>query len=275
MVDLNQLLSQGLSLEEGWFGGNVAVSSPWTSASGAGLHCCPHSEGGSLPTTRVCAASPASTASAAARAPCPRCMQCDTKFDFLTRKHHCRRCGKCFCDKCCSQKVALPRMCFVDPVRQCGPCALVSHKEAEFYDKQLRVLLGGATFLVTFGNSEKSETMVCRLSNNQRYLLLDGDSRHEIDFAHISTVQILTEGFPPGEKDIHTYTSLLGSQPASEGGNARATGMSLQYTVPGAEGVNQLKLTAGEDAHASRRQATAWLVAMHKAAKLLYESRDQ
>lgn len=79
--------------------------------------------------------------------------------------------------------------------------------------------------------------------------------------------------------------------------------MSLQYTVPGAEGVNQLKLTAGEDAHASRRQATAWLVAMHKvrqqawlgcptsprtrpgppcfflvtlqAAKLLYESRDQ
>ncbi|XP_019494782.1 PREDICTED: zinc finger FYVE domain-containing protein 21 isoform X5 [Hipposideros armiger] len=98
---------------------------------------------------------------------CPRCMQCDTKFDFLTRKHHCRRCGKCFCDKCCSQKVALPRMCFVDPVRQCGPCALVSHKESEFYDKQLRVLLGGATFLVTFGNSEKSETMVCRLSNNQ------------------------------------------------------------------------------------------------------------
>uniref|UniRef100_A0A9L0SAY3 Zinc finger FYVE-type containing 21 n=1 Tax=Equus caballus TaxID=9796 RepID=A0A9L0SAY3_HORSE len=100
---------------------------------------------------------------------CPRCMQCDTKFDFLTRKHHCRRCGRCFCDKCCSQKVPLRRMCFVDPVRQCAECALVSHKEAEFYDKQLKVLLSGATFLVTFGNSEKSETMVCRLSNNQRW----------------------------------------------------------------------------------------------------------
>ncbi|XP_036102200.1 zinc finger FYVE domain-containing protein 21 isoform X2 [Molossus molossus] len=147
---------------------------------------------------------------------CPRCMQCDAKFDFLTRKHHCRRCGKCFCDKCCGQKVALPRMCFVDPVRQCSACALVSRKEAEFFDKQLRVLLSGATFLVTFGNSEKSETMVCRLSNNQRYLLLDGDSHHEIEVAHISTVQILTEGFPAGEKDIHTYTSLLGSQPTCE-----------------------------------------------------------
>ncbi|KAL2789450.1 zinc finger FYVE domain-containing protein 21 isoform 2 [Daubentonia madagascariensis] len=173
------------------------------------------------------------------------------------KEHHCRRCGRCFCDRCCSQKVSLRRMCFVDPVRQCAECALVSHKEAEFYDKQLKVLLSGATFLVTFGNSEKSETMVCRLSNNQRYLLLDGDSHHEVEIAHVSAVQLLTEGFPPG------------------GGNARATGMFLQYTVPGAEGVTHLKLTAGEDANASRRQAAAWLAAMHKAAKLLYESRDQ
>ncbi|XP_007128458.1 zinc finger FYVE domain-containing protein 21 isoform X3 [Physeter macrocephalus] len=188
---------------------------------------------------------------------CPRCMQCDTKFDFLTRKHHCRRCGKCFCDKCCSQKVALRRMCFVDPVRQCAECALVSHREAEFYDKQLKLLLSGATFLVTFGNSEKSDTMVCRLSSNQRYLLLDGDGRHEVEVTRIAAVQMLAEGFPPG------------------GGNARATGMTLQYTAPGAEGVTQLKLTAGEDANGSRRQATAWLAAMHKAAKLLYESRDQ
>ncbi|XP_044930348.1 zinc finger FYVE domain-containing protein 21 isoform X2 [Mustela putorius furo] len=191
------------------------------------------------------------------------------------KEHHCRRCGKCFCDKCCGQKVPLRRMCFVDPVRQCAECALVSHKEAEFYDKQLKVLLSGATFLVTLGDAEKPETMVCRLSGNQRYLLLEGDSRHEIEITRISAVQVLTEGFQAGEKDSHAYTSLLGSQPVSEGGNARATGMSLQYTAPGAEGTTQLKLTAGEDASASRRQSTAWLVAMHKATKLLYESRDQ
>ncbi|XP_005410845.1 PREDICTED: zinc finger FYVE domain-containing protein 21 isoform X2 [Chinchilla lanigera] len=230
---------------------------------------------------------------------CSRCMQCDAKFDFITRKHHCRRCGKCFCDRCCSQKVPLRRMCFVDPVRQCAECALVSLREAEFYDKQLKVLLnvlplcsvellhlsledqpgresetGGATFLVTFGNSEKPETMVCRLSNNQRCLILDGHSHCEIEIAHISTVQMLTEGFAPGEKDIHTHTSLLGSQPASEG-SARAAGMCLQYTVPGSEGAAQLKLMAGEDGNASKRPAAAWLAAMHKATKLLYESRDQ
>ena len=66
-----------------------------------------------------------------------------TLTDALFLQHHCRRCGRCFCDKCCSKKVALPRMCFVDPVRQCAECSLVSQKEMEFFDKQLKVLLGG------------------------------------------------------------------------------------------------------------------------------------
>ncbi|XP_050933989.1 zinc finger FYVE domain-containing protein 21 isoform X2 [Lates calcarifer] len=129
---------------------------------------------------------------------CPRCMQCDTKFDFIRRKHHCRRCGRCFCDKCCSKKVALPRMCFVDPVRQCAECSLVSQKEMEFYDKQLKVLLAGGTFVVTLGSSEKSETMTCRLSNNHRYLFLDGESHFEVELSRISSMQILTDGTSPG-----------------------------------------------------------------------------
>ncbi|KAF0044192.1 hypothetical protein F2P81_003350 [Scophthalmus maximus] len=160
---------------------------------------------------------------------CPRCMQCDTKFDFIRRKHHCRRCGRCFCDKCCSKKVALPRMCFVDPVRQCAECSLVSQKETEFFDKQLKVLLAdihttgtgrrcrssallsgvesnvflfvpspGGTFVATLGTSEKSETMTCRLSNNHRYLFLDGESHFEVELSRMNSMQILTDGTSPG-----------------------------------------------------------------------------
>ncbi|KAJ8290343.1 hypothetical protein GJAV_G00011660 [Gymnothorax javanicus] len=184
---------------------------------------------------------------------CPRCMQCDVKFDFITRKHHCRRCGKCFCDKCCSKKVALPRMCFVDPVRQCAECGLVSQKEMEFYDKQLKVLMAGGTFLVTVGTSEKSETMVCRLSNNHRYLFLDGESHFEVELSRITTMQVLTEGFTPG------------------GGNPKASGMLLHYKTVGSLDQQQLRMEAADD----KKIASAWLAAMHKAAKLLYESRDQ
>ncbi|XP_032402423.1 zinc finger FYVE domain-containing protein 21 isoform X2 [Xiphophorus hellerii] len=185
--------------------------------------------------------------------PCPRCMQCDTKFDFIRRKHHCRRCGRCFCDKCCSKKVALPRMCFVDPVRQCAECSLVSQKELEFYDKQLKVLLGGGTFVVTLGTSDKSETMTCRLSNNHRYLFLDGESHFEVELSRISSMQILTDGTSPG------------------GGTSRASGMLLHYKPMGSEDAQQLQMEAAED----KKVASLWLAAMHKAAKLLHEARDQ
>ncbi|XP_016109449.1 uncharacterized protein [Sinocyclocheilus grahami] len=103
-------------------------------------------------------------------------------------------------------------MCFVDPVRQCAECSLISQKEVEFYDKQLKVLTAGGTFLVRVDSSEKSETMVCRLSNNHRYLFLDGESHFEVELSRISSMQVLTEGSTPGEKDICSYTSLLDSQ---------------------------------------------------------------
>ncbi|OXB56313.1 hypothetical protein ASZ78_007479 [Callipepla squamata] len=101
------------------------------------------------------------------------------------KEHHCRRCGKCFCDKCCSKKVPLPRMCFVDPVRQCAECALISQKESEFYDKQLKVLMNG------------------------KYLVLDGNSHYEIEIVQISTVQILTEGFTPGGGNTRAIGMIL------------------------------------------------------------------
>ncbi|XP_072346139.1 zinc finger FYVE domain-containing protein 21 isoform X2 [Scyliorhinus torazame] len=188
---------------------------------------------------------------------CPRCMQCEAKFDFLTRKHHCRRCGKCFCDKCCSKKVPLPRMYFIDPVRQCAECALVSQKEYEFFDKQIKVLINGATFLVTSGSLEKGETMSCRLSNNHRYLYLDGEDHFEIEVPRIISVQVLTEGFTPG------------------GGNTRATGMLIQYKTLASQEPRQLKLSASDDFNSNKKVSVGWLAAMHKAAKLLYESKDQ
>ncbi|KAM9571336.1 zinc finger FYVE domain-containing protein 21-like isoform 4-T4 [Salvelinus alpinus] len=169
------------------------------------------------------------------------------------KEHHCRRCGRCFCDKCCSKKVALPRMCFVDPVRQCGECSLVSQKEMDFYDKQLKVLMGGGSFIVTLGTSKTSETMMCRLSNNHRYLFFDGESHFEVELSRISSMQVLTEESTP------------------EGGNSRASGMLLHYKPTGSQDPQQLRMEAADD----KKTASSWLAAMHKAAKLLYEARDQ
>ncbi|XP_051848686.1 zinc finger FYVE domain-containing protein 16 isoform X1 [Antechinus flavipes] len=37
----------------------------------------------------------------------PNCMNCQVKFTFTKRRHHCRACGKVFCGVCCSRKCKL------------------------------------------------------------------------------------------------------------------------------------------------------------------------
>lgn len=43
---------------------------------------------------------------------CSNCTNCKTKFTIFLRKHHCRGCGKIFCDRCCSQQARFPYMDF-------------------------------------------------------------------------------------------------------------------------------------------------------------------
>ncbi|NXE83271.1 ZFY16 protein, partial [Cochlearius cochlearius] len=40
----------------------------------------------------------------------PNCMNCQVKFTFTKRRHHCRACGKVFCGACCKRKCKLQYM---------------------------------------------------------------------------------------------------------------------------------------------------------------------
>lgn len=44
-----------------------------------------------------------------------QCSSCTSTFSFFTRRHHCRRCGKIFCDTCTSHTKVLPH-----PIRRPG-----------------------------------------------------------------------------------------------------------------------------------------------------------
>ncbi|OXU21599.1 hypothetical protein TSAR_014260 [Trichomalopsis sarcophagae] len=57
----------------------------------------------------------------------PNCMLCDMKFTVVKRRHHCRACGKVFCNKCCSNKLRLEYQKTIDS-RVCIPCYLVLTK---------------------------------------------------------------------------------------------------------------------------------------------------
>ncbi len=45
------------------------------------------------------------------------CKGCNTDFSFLVRKHHCRHCGHVFCAHCCSNRRAIVKYGYGEPVR--------------------------------------------------------------------------------------------------------------------------------------------------------------
>lgn len=51
------------------------------------------------------------------------CSCCQNKFSrLISSRHHCRLCGRIFCGKCSSKKIAIPDYGFYDPVRVCDAC---------------------------------------------------------------------------------------------------------------------------------------------------------
>ena len=50
------------------------------------------------------------------------CWECKRGFSLTLRRHHCRHCGHCFCDRCSSKQIKLPRMAYRQPQRVCEPC---------------------------------------------------------------------------------------------------------------------------------------------------------
>lgn len=52
------------------------------------------------------------------------CMQCNMKFSFIKRRHHCRACGQVLCSTCCSLKAKLEYMGDVE-ARICIQCDML------------------------------------------------------------------------------------------------------------------------------------------------------
>jgi len=51
------------------------------------------------------------------------CASCASTFDWFNRKHHCRHCGRIFCEPCSTHRVLLPESFGLrDPQRVCGNC---------------------------------------------------------------------------------------------------------------------------------------------------------
>eukprot|EP01012_Entosiphon_sulcatum_P061776 TRINITY_DN8761_c0_g1_i1.p1 TRINITY_DN8761_c0_g1~~TRINITY_DN8761_c0_g1_i1.p1 ORF type:complete len:218 (+),score=17.77 TRINITY_DN8761_c0_g1_i1:61-714(+) len=57
------------------------------------------------------------------------CRGCKSSFGVLRRKHHCRGCGRIFCDTCAAAQVVVPWLNKLDPVRTCLRCVARIERE--------------------------------------------------------------------------------------------------------------------------------------------------
>ncbi|KAH0786576.1 FYVE-type zinc finger-containing protein [Histomonas meleagridis] len=63
------------------------------------------------------------------------CHNCGCKFSIIKRKHHCRHCGKVFCEKCCSKKSTIPNLAYPEAVRVCDACYPLAQAGGNYYQK--------------------------------------------------------------------------------------------------------------------------------------------
>ncbi|KAK3712667.1 hypothetical protein RRG08_058569 [Elysia crispata] len=189
---------------------------------------------------------------------CSHCqnIDCQIKFDILKRKHHCRRCGKCFCDSCSNNLIALPRMCFVDPVRHCSSCVLVTKKENEFFDRHIKNLLSGGQFRLHAdeSNTNPGKIFSCLLSSDHRNLTFEGDidTQENIRIDKIEAVQIA-------------------SAETDQQGNLIGTGIAIRYMNSLG---NTVMLKMEVENGSKRKQSMTWIASMQKAFKLVQDSKS-
>ncbi|BFZ07730.1 hypothetical protein BsWGS_10769 [Bradybaena similaris] len=148
-------------------------------------------------------------------------------------------------------------MCFIDPVRHCRGCAMISMKESEFFDRHLRVLLDGGRFILHSESSDDTDlevtsdrTCVCALSVDHRYLEFKGNTEDQENIAVQKIVSVEVTG-------------------AEQGGQPQ--GIAIRYTS--AVGETSLLKMDVDDTLGQKQRSTSWIVAMAKAFKLLPGSK--
>ncbi|KAF0287459.1 Zinc finger FYVE domain-containing protein 21 [Amphibalanus amphitrite] len=189
----------------------------------------------------------------------PECSngKCGQKFDFLKRRHHCRRCGQIFCAQCCQTRVMLPRMCFVDPVRQCFRCSDITNAENVFFNSSLKLLTNGAQFDV----SSPERPVLCQtaVTSDHRFIRFEP-----------------TQGQAPPERvEVARILSTEVTQSTIEyaPGQTLPEAVVVLYRVPGSVEERQVRLSAGPHVNDWRLSAN-WIVALERALELVYEGRQ-
>ncbi|XP_054782980.1 1-phosphatidylinositol-3-phosphate 5-kinase FAB1B-like [Prosopis cineraria] len=109
---------------------------------------------------------------------CRVCYQCDSQFNLINRRHHCRLCGRIFCAKCTTNSVPAPSSCQRNPweeqekVRACNYCfeqweqgTVACEKEIQVFNQDHSASLSTSSSISinSFGTANNSTNTFCSI----------------------------------------------------------------------------------------------------------------
>ena len=64
-----------------------------------------------------------------------KCSDCNINFNIIKRKHHCRNCGKIFCNNCSKNRIIIPNSTYTNKERVCVNCYNILQKKELINEK--------------------------------------------------------------------------------------------------------------------------------------------
>ncbi|KAJ8611791.1 hypothetical protein CTAYLR_007741 [Chrysophaeum taylorii] len=119
------------------------------------------------------------------------CHACGVEFTLLEGRHHCRRCGNTFCQRCSSRRAQLLLYGGSDLERVCDECFRLTGVENELASRHLPLLERGATVALRTLMSKEMVLLKLNAAGDALQILAGAPHpRHVVPLAKISAVEV-------------------------------------------------------------------------------------
>jgi len=120
------------------------------------------------------------------------CTKCGTGWSFFNRRHHCRSCGRVFCDACSKGRCEVDG--FKGPQRVCDTCHQRLSKKAEWEGPAAAMMKNGADILEYYRVFSPGKLNISLSDDTQTFVIKEASSGKVKDTFQVSEINSINPG---------------------------------------------------------------------------------